>query len=372
MTTTSPDFNETAKKPSYKSYVYVTSSNDETVGIKLHNATIDVPHDSTRLIKDVTLTLPKGAKAVLVGPNGSGKTSLFRVARGLWDAGDGTIELHSTFNDQTTLCASQEIRKVPTTLPGIMAYAKPPSSYTHAEYEAALDKVGLSQIKNHLPWNAVDADNILERAKPYLDMYTDDITGRVTAESAAQVLKGFRAKLEKKLELPSSLDDYMNEERRENIIDALTDYVANKIGTEPHKGYRPLVFPSRAGRKIGARVAESTKYAVDGWLLHGQRMRLSGGQQQMLAFARKFLQKPEFMLIDEGTSDLKQDKAQELLSMLFREMPDSTVLAIVHDDTLIPLFTHVIELNPDKQTLTIRKTTDRGPRKIPGPEEFFF
>lgn len=347
MTETKTGFNEQSA-PEDKEYIYVTPSNDEDVAIRLNGATVQIPHDGTTLLEDVTLTIPKGAKVALVGPNGSGKTSLFRVSRGLWDQGSGTIEMSNTFNHANTLCTSQEIRKVPTTLPGIMAYPKPPETFSHEEYEAALEKVGLGQIKNHLPWHAVDPDNIVRLAQQFIDKYTSDLVGKISDDAAQAVLSSFNKRIHKKLALPTALHDQLDEEKRDAIIDAMTDYAAERLKPDTSTEDILMLLPSRAGRKIADRVAESTKYAADGWLLHGQRMRLSGGQQQMLAFARKFLQKPELMFIDEGTSDLKQAKAHELLDMLFTDLPDSTVIAIIHDDTLIQHFTHVLELTADK------------------------
>ena len=347
MTDTKTGFNNQSDSAD-KQYIYVTPTNDSDVAIKLNGATVQIPNEGTTLLENVSLTIPKGAKVALVGPNGSGKTSLFRVSRGLWDQGAGTIEMSESFNHANTLCTSQELRKVPTTLPGIMAYPKPPETFNHEEYEAALEKVGLGQIKNHLPWHAIDPDNIVRLAKQFIDKYTADLVGKISADAAKDILAAFNKRMHKKLELPTTLSDHLDDEKRDAIMDAMTDYAAERLKPDPSTEDILMLFPSRAGRRIADRVAESTKYAADGWLLHGQRMRLSGGQQQMLAFARKFLQKPELIFIDEGTSDLKQAKAHELLDLLFNELPDSTVIAIIHDDTLVQHFTHLLELTPEK------------------------
>lgn len=53
--------------------------------------TVMTPTDGRVLIRDLTVQLPRGKRLLIVGPSGSGRTSLLRVAAGLWAAGEGRV-----------------------------------------------------------------------------------------------------------------------------------------------------------------------------------------------------------------------------------------------------------------------------------------
>jgi ATP-binding cassette subfamily B protein len=48
-------------------------------------------YDGTPVLKDITLSVPKGATVAVVGPTGSGKTTLVSLIPRLWDAPPGTL-----------------------------------------------------------------------------------------------------------------------------------------------------------------------------------------------------------------------------------------------------------------------------------------
>jgi putative ATP-binding cassette transporter len=63
----------------------------------------------------------------------------------------------------------------------------------------------------------------------------------------------------------------------------------------------------------------------DNW---GQR--LSGGEQQRLSFARAFLQRPDWLFLDEATASLDPEAEDALHESLQRILPGVTMLSIAH------------------------------------------
>ena len=368
MTATSNNFNETAPAPS-RDYVFTSKTDADTsdIAIQLDGTTVKVQTEDVTLIDNATLTINKGAKVAFTGPNGSGKTSLFRVIRELWDHGTGDVGISAAFNDGNTLCASQEIRKTPTTLPGLLSYPKNADAYAEEDYEAVLKEVGLDAAIAHLPWNAVKPENVVRIARTFIEKELEEYKGIVSPGCAKDMLESFRKTMLKKFSMPRVLEDYATDEQMNAIVDALTDYAATRLESDPKKQDILVLFASRAGRIAAKKVAEQAKYAVDGWLLQGQRMPLSGGQQQKLIFARKLLQKPELLLLDEVTSALKGDAAHERLGHLFEQLPNSTASAIIHDESLLTHFTHHMQLDDNKK-LTITKL-DHGTPAAPKPQD---
>ncbi len=57
---------------------------------------------------------------------------------------------------------------------------------------------------------------------------------------------------------------------------------------------------------------------------------LSGGEMQRLALARALLMKPEWLFLDEATSALDKPSETELLDLLRRELPNSTIVILAH------------------------------------------
>lgn len=76
--------------------------------------------------------------------------------------------------------------------------------------------------------------------------------------------------------------------------------------------------------KFLSRLPEGRDYPV------GQRgERLSGGQRQRIAIARALIRGTRFLILDEGTSALDEETAEEIESALL-DMPELTLLTITH------------------------------------------
>jgi len=64
--------------------------------IKLENLIFQHPHTDAPVVNDVSFRVEQGRLAVLLGPNGSGKTSLFKCIAGLWRPTSGVVRLDGT------------------------------------------------------------------------------------------------------------------------------------------------------------------------------------------------------------------------------------------------------------------------------------
>lgn len=83
---------------------------------------------------------------------------------------------------------------------------------------------------------------------------------------------------------------------------------------------------------------------------------LSGGERQRIAFARLLINKPNVIVMDEATAALDVDSEFRLLTLLFKELPESTVISVGHREGLQDLHTRQL-------TLTRQPT---GARLAPG------
>ena len=72
--------------------------------------------------------------------------------------------------------------------------------------------------------------------------------------------------------------------------------------------------------------------------------RLSGGEQQRLAFARVLLGKPDFVFLDEATSALDNATEAALYTALAEQLPHSSVISVAHRATLEKYHHQALEL----------------------------
>jgi putative ATP-binding cassette transporter len=59
--------------------------------VAFENLTLVTPREGRLLVKDLSLQVPRGSRLLIVGPSGSGRTSLLRAIAGLWTSGQGRI-----------------------------------------------------------------------------------------------------------------------------------------------------------------------------------------------------------------------------------------------------------------------------------------
>jgi putative ATP-binding cassette transporter len=75
-------------------------------------------------------------------------------------------------------------------------------------------------------------------------------------------------------------------------------------------------------------------------------LRLSGGEQQRLAFARALLLAPDWLFLDEATASLDQEAEEELYHVLAQRLPNTTVVSIAHHEGLASVHSRVMSFPP--------------------------
>ena len=78
---------------------------------------------------------------------------------------------------------------------------------------------------------------------------------------------------------------------------------------------------------LGALVPELDSEDIQGG---GWQQRLSGGEQQRLAVARALLLKPDWLFLDEATSNLDPESESDMYNLLRDQLPGSAIVSIAH------------------------------------------
>ncbi|MCC7282832.1 MAG: ABC transporter ATP-binding protein/permease [Acetobacteraceae bacterium] len=72
--------------------------------------------------------------------------------------------------------------------------------------------------------------------------------------------------------------------------------------------------------------------------------RLSGGEQQRLGFARAFLIRPDFVVLDEATASLDPASEALLYRRLRERLPRAGILSVAHGESVVPFHDRRVEL----------------------------
>ncbi|MCB9991159.1 MAG: ATP-binding cassette domain-containing protein [Rhodospirillales bacterium] len=325
--------------------------NSAETSLKIVDLTLEVPGGQDVLIHKGNLHLQSGDRIALTGANGSGKSSLFRVSMGLWNSGNGSVKIKGQ-NQKDIFCASQQSRMPDTMLDGMLAYPHPADTFTPEQYESALREADYEDIIPQLPWNAVKADNIMRFCEKVISKTLAEATATITAQQANAFIKGMSTALEKHLAVPRMATAYFTGSEKTLLAKNLTSAATAQFEKRSADNTSSLMLPRRAGKKAGEKLAMNILRELDNNLVRGGRLKLSGGQVQKLVFGRIFLQKPKIMFLDEVTSALHPETAHNLYEKLVQKLPDSMIIGIIHDDSLIKFFTKHADLR-DKQ-LTVK------------------
>ena len=128
--------------PDKESIKYAQS---DTLGFD--NVTVKTPDNLRVLVKNLSLSLSKGDRLMIVGESGVGKSSLLRSVAGLWDFGSGLIKKPNLIN---TMFLPQQPYMLLGTLKEQICYPSSKDDFELEELTSVLREVGLPElIKEH-------------------------------------------------------------------------------------------------------------------------------------------------------------------------------------------------------------------------------
>ena len=106
----------------------------------------------------------------------------------------------------------------------------------------------------------------------------------------------------------------------------------------------PIMIAS-AGSGLVAKLLEQVRLRHLTDELHGVRMwheELSPGEQQRVSLARILLHRPTLLVLDEATSALDADNARHFYDSVRRDLPDITIISVLHDEALVAHHSHML------------------------------
>jgi putative ATP-binding cassette transporter len=123
-----------------KSQIEVT---EDDTRVAFERLTLLTPGDGRLLVKELSLEVPRGRRLLILGPSGSGRTTLLRAAAGLWTAGQGRV-VRPPADDSLFLPQRPYVRAG--TLRDQFLYGLRADGLTDARILAVLEKMGAAAI----------------------------------------------------------------------------------------------------------------------------------------------------------------------------------------------------------------------------------
>ena len=121
----------------------ILPTSHEKSEIRVSCESISLPHGGI-LKENVYLSFPKGVDSLIIGPTGTGKSTLARVIAGLWRYGKGSV----TLPEESLMFLPQKPYMPLGTLEDVLRY--PASKVSQQEFEQVLELVSLGDFKSRL------------------------------------------------------------------------------------------------------------------------------------------------------------------------------------------------------------------------------
>jgi putative ATP-binding cassette transporter len=128
---------------------------EDDTRVAFDGLTLVTPGDGRPLVADLTVEVLSGQRLLIIGPSGSGRTSLLRAVAGLWPAGQGRI-LRPALAE--LLFLPQQPYLPGGSLRDLLRYGGRQQGSTEGELRAALRQVGFAQILERLGGLDAEAD----------------------------------------------------------------------------------------------------------------------------------------------------------------------------------------------------------------------
>ncbi len=267
--------------------------------LSLHNLSLRVPNTvGTALIQKLSLDVDQGHSLLIMGPSGTGKTSLLRTVAGLWKSGSGSIELFGQpmgrkEGQGDVFFIPQRPYVVLGTLRDQLLYPTWADSEETAKEEEEKEKKNKAAVAVGAADGATAASNLATVTTTAL------ASSSSTAESSSSVFTR-----------PLPTDDEMRAALRAVQLSPLLERINGNLD------------------------------AAADWAAV-----LSLGEQQRIAFARVILAKPRLVLMDESTSAL--DTTNERLLYQALKNAGVTYVSVGHRPTLLNFHERVLLLKGD-------------------------
>jgi vitamin B12/bleomycin/antimicrobial peptide transport system ATP-binding/permease protein len=152
------DFDAEEKRAAEESQLEV---DEESRKLRLAELSVITPGTEKILVQDLDLELRKSHSLLVMGPSGSGKSSLLRTIAGLWPTGKGALERPPL---SELMFLPQKPYMIPGTLRDQLLYPYPHSRLSDDQIKDVVDKVNLSDVYDRVSGDLnaeVDWTNIL-------------------------------------------------------------------------------------------------------------------------------------------------------------------------------------------------------------------
>uniref|UniRef100_A0A7S2G4P2 ABC transporter domain-containing protein n=1 Tax=Haptolina brevifila TaxID=156173 RepID=A0A7S2G4P2_9EUKA len=259
----------------------------------LKNVNFKYPTSEKYILEKVTSTLTLGSRAVIVGGNGSGKSTCLKLLIGDLEPEEGSGEVWKHHNLRLAYVAQQSLHHLEDYL------TQTPIHYIQERFRQGLD-AEVSKLKT-LEINDEDREEIKKAGS------VNEILGRQQRGRALwyELQLTGRMKDDTKWVPLSELEGASYKPYVKKLI---KNYDMKAQALESGMAVRPVT-----AAEILAHLAD---FGVDSQLAHGKIRQMSGGQRQRLVISAAFWSKPHVIALDEPTNYLDNDSVAALTKAL--------------------------------------------------------